>query len=208
MASEPDDGVSAGTDFPAGDCRNGARTEITDDQVNSLIQEFDGNIYPKESDTFSVPPSRDGSASSAGAIGLPDDYWSGSGDKIVTLVDNVRDGNFYDTNNANGFSYIAGFYSSGVDDFVDRLVMTIDAFDWIHRTGANPPHEPTTDLCTSAPARPFLYEGVFAHEYQHLLLNYVDTGRDDLDERGPVRLGPDAHRLRRPERPDHGSGVG
>jgi hypothetical protein len=176
VASEPDDGVSAGTDFPAGDCRNGPRTEITDAQVNSLIHEFDGNIYPLESDAFSVPPSRDGSGSLAGLVGLPDDYWSGDGDNVVTLVDNVRDGNFYDTNNANGFSYIAGFYSSGVDDFVDRLVMSIDAFDWLHRTGANPPHEPTTDLCTSAPARPYLYEGVFAHEYQHLLLNYVDTG--------------------------------
>jgi hypothetical protein len=176
VASEPDDGTSAGTDFPAGDCRNGERTDVTDAQVNSLIEQFDGNIYPTESDAFSVPPPRDGSDSAAAAIGLPADYWNGDGDKVVTLVDNVRDGNFYDTNNANGFSYIAGFYSSGVDDFVDRLVMTIDAFDWIHRTGANPPHEPTTDLCTSAPARPFLYEGVFAHEYQHLLLNYVDTG--------------------------------
>ena len=176
VASEPDDGVSTGTDFPDGDCRNGPRTEITDDQVNYLIGEFDGNIYPLESQTFSVPPSRDGSNSAAAAVGLPPDYWEGDGDNTVVLVDNVRDDNFYDTNNANGFSYVAGFYSSGLDGFVDRLVMSIDAFDWLHRTGANPPHEPTSDLCTSAPARPFLYEGVFAHEYQHLLLNYVDTG--------------------------------
>ncbi len=54
--------------------------------------------------------------------------------------------------------------------------MTIDAWDWLHRTGANPPHEPTADPCTSAPARPFLYEGVFAHEYQHLLEYYEDPG--------------------------------
>ena len=52
--------------------------------------------------------------------------------------------------------------------------MTIDAFDWLHRTGPNPPHAPSSDLCLNAPARPFLYEGVFAHEYQHLLENYVD----------------------------------
>ena len=52
--------------------------------------------------------------------------------------------------------------------------MTIDAFDWLHRTGANPPNEPRGDLCPNATARPFLYEGVFAHEYQHLLENYVD----------------------------------
>ena len=90
------------------------------------------------------------------------------------LVDNVRDENFYDTNNQQGFSYVAGFFSSSYGQFLDRNAMTIDAFDWLHRTGDNPPHEPTEDLCTSAPARPNLYEGVFAHEYQHLLLSYVD----------------------------------
>ena len=52
--------------------------------------------------------------------------------------------------------------------------MTIDAFDWAHRTGANPPDDRPTDPCTSAPARPHLYEGSFAHEYQHLLESYQD----------------------------------
>ena len=52
--------------------------------------------------------------------------------------------------------------------------MTIDAFDWAHRTTANPPDAATADLCTSRPARPHLYEGTFAHEYQHLLQYYQD----------------------------------
>ncbi len=90
-------------------------------------------------------------------------------------MDNVRDTNFYDEDNQSNFTYIAGFFSSQVNDFFNRNVMTIDSFDWIHRTGADPAHEPTTDLCTSAPARPFLYEGVFAHEYQHLLEHYEDA---------------------------------
>jgi hypothetical protein len=176
VASDADD-VSDATDFPFGDCRNGPRTEITDDQVNYLIDQFDGNIHPTETETFSVPPERDGTdAPLAELLGLPPDYYQGEGDDTVVLVDNVRDENFYDTNNQSGFSYVAGFYSSGLDDFVNRTAMTIDAFDWLHRTGADPPHEPTTDLCTSAPARPFLYEGVFAHEYQHLLERYVDPG--------------------------------
>ncbi len=38
----------------------------------------------------------------------------------------------------------------------------------------NPPDDPSTDACASAPARPHLYEGVFAHEYQHLLESYED----------------------------------
>ena len=171
------DDVSTATDFPDGDCRNGERTQITDEQVQYLIGQFDSNIYPKESDTFSVAPARDGTNSDLSALlGLPPDYYEGDGDDIVALVDNVRDENFYDTNNQNTLSYIAGFYSSFFDDILNRLTMTIDAFDWLHRTGANPPHEPTTDPCTSAPARPFLYEGVFAHEYQHLLERYEDPG--------------------------------
>jgi hypothetical protein len=52
--------------------------------------------------------------------------------------------------------------------------MTIDAYDWVHRTTANPPDDPTSDPCTSRSARPFLYEGTFAHEYQHLLQYYQD----------------------------------
>ena len=42
--------TSIGTDFQAGDCRNGPRTVIGDDQVNYLIGQFDNNILPKESD--------------------------------------------------------------------------------------------------------------------------------------------------------------
>jgi hypothetical protein len=90
------------------------------------------------------------------------------------LVDNVRDSNYYDTNNANTLPYIAGFYYSVFDDYFDRTVMSIDSWDWLHRTGEDPLHEPSSDPCLSAPARPFLYEGVFAHEYQHLLHRYID----------------------------------
>ena len=157
VASDEDE-VSTDTNFPDGDCRNGERTTITDAQVAYLVDQFDNNILPKESETFSVAPDRDGSdAVLPGLVGLPDDYYTGDGDDTVVLVDNVRDENFYDTNNQNGFSYVAGF-SSSYGRFLDRNAMTIDAFDWLHRTGDNPPHEPTSDLCTSAPARPNLYE--------------------------------------------------
>jgi Immune inhibitor A peptidase M6 len=163
--------TSSDTDFQLGDCRNGVRTQITDAQVDYLKAQFDENIYPKESAAFSVPPDRDGSHA---LLGPPFDP-TGDGDDIVVLVDNVRDDNFYDFNNTQAFSYIAGFFSSQINTLFDRNVMTIDAFDWLHRTGANPPHEPVPgDNCASAPARPFLYEGVFAHEYQHLLEQYED----------------------------------
>jgi hypothetical protein len=161
--------------FPAGDCRLQVptSTQITDDQVAHLVDEFDDNMYPKESATFSTPPDRDGSQAQLG----PDangngGVYTGAGEKIVTLVDNVRDDNFFDFP-ANP-TYIAGFFASFFNELFDRNVMTIDAYDWLHRTTADPMNEPTDDLCTSRPARPFLYEGVFAHEYQHLLHYYTD----------------------------------
>jgi hypothetical protein len=160
--------VANDTAFPAGDCRNAVAgtTTVTDAQVGDLITQFDTNMFPKETAAFSTPPDRDGSnAQVAGDF-------SGDGDKTVTLVDNIRDDNYYDFPEAS--TYIAGFFSSGINELTDRNVMTIDAFDWAHRTGANPPDQPTSDPCTSRPARPRAYEGTFAHEWQHLLLYYVD----------------------------------
>ena len=91
--------------FPAGDCRNDlGLTDITDAQVNSFIHEFDANIYPKESQSFSTPPTRDGSESSLGAD------WQVSpaqADDIAVLVDNVRDANYLDPSTPDGQTYIA-----------------------------------------------------------------------------------------------------
>ncbi|MBW8732676.1 MAG: peptidase M6, partial [Terrabacter sp.] len=81
-------------------------------------------------------------------------------------------------------TYIAGFFSSQFNELLDRNVMTIDAFDWLHRTGANPPDDPTTDICTSRTARPRLYEGTFAHEYQHLLQYYQDPAEVNFINEG------------------------
>ncbi len=160
--------VANDTAFPAGDCRGPDAAVVTDEQVAALVTEFDTNMYPRESEAFSVPPARDGTNAA-----IEGDF-TGAGDRIVTLVDNVRDDNFYDfpTNP----TYIAGFFTGQFNELFDRNVMTIDAFDWLHRTGAAPVDEPTDDLCTSRPARPRLYEGTFAHEYQHLLHYYTDPG--------------------------------
>ena len=163
--------VANDTDFPAGDCRND-RTTITDAQADYLADEFDNRILPKESAAFSVAPDRDGTNSPYVADGFD---FSGAGNKTVTLVDNVRDEQYYDLDNVNGFTYIAGFFSSTISEATDRNVMTIDAYDWLHRTGATPPDDSAPgDNCKSAPARPYLYESTFAHEYQHLLESYVD----------------------------------
>ena len=161
--------------FPAGDCRSAVAdsTSVSEAQVNELVQQFDTNMYPKETAAFSTPPDRDGSKAQLG----PDKngnggVYGGGGEKTVTLVDNIRDDNFYDFPAAS--TYTAGFFSSFLNEIFDRNVMTIDAFDWTHRTTATPPDSSTSDPCTSRPSRPWLYEGVFGHEWQHLLQYYTD----------------------------------
>ncbi|GAA3338090.1 hypothetical protein GCM10020358_16900 [Amorphoplanes nipponensis] len=157
--------------FPAGDCRAASSVEVTDAQLGALVREFDETIYPRETTAFSVPRERDGTA----AMLTGADY-TGAGGRTVTLVDNVRDDNFAEFPKTP--TYIAGFFSAQINELVDRNVMTIDAYDWRHRTGAAPPDEPTADLCTSRPARPRMYEGTFAHEWQHLLQSYTDPGEE------------------------------
>ncbi len=172
--------VATDLEFQPGDCRNGVRTQVSDAQVQSLIRAFDRVIYPRESAVFSTPPSRDGTKALLG----PPFHPQGAGNRVVVLVDNIRDEAYFDLNNGEGFASAIGIYSSAVDNLFDRNMMSIDAYDWLHRTGARPPHQPSPgDRCADAPAWPFLIEGVFAHEYQHLLESHADPDEVDwLDE--------------------------
>ena len=180
VASDTDD-TSTATDFPDGDCRNGPRTQLTDAQASYLLAEFDANIFPKESSTFSVAPERDGALrlsdlldESLAELVNPNGPATGRSSSWTTCGTRASTTSTLRT----GSSYIAGFFSDQLNEALDRNIMTIDAFDWLHRTGASPPDEPVPgNFCTSAPARPFLYEGVFAHEYQHLLESYEDPAR-------------------------------
>jgi hypothetical protein len=161
--------------FPAGDCRTRVAntTMVTDAQVAGLVTRFDTNMYPKETAAFSTPPDRDGTD----AVVKPDadgngGVYTGGGDKTVTLVDNVRDANYHTFPAAP--TYLGGFFSPQLNELLDRNVLTIDAFDWAHRTGTDPPDEPAADPCTSRPAAPNLYEATYAHEWQHLAHYYTD----------------------------------
>ena len=173
--------VQNNTTFPAGDCRNddASRLAVTQEQVDYFVHEFDTNIYPKESETFSVAPSHDGTHSPFAGVFGNADYFVGDGNRTVILVMNIRDSNYFDTNNAHGLGYIVGVHHGTVSDAADRNIITIDSYDWKHRIGANPPNEPVAgNACTSAPAKPFLIEGTFAHEYQHLLERYASPGEE------------------------------
>lgn len=163
--------VQADLSWPAGDPRT---TPVVDcDQAAYLMGEFDNNMYPIETNFFGMPDFHDGSFSLLEAWGyVPPGYYFDSLGRQIVLVENVRDENYYDPNYP---IYIAGFYSDTLEAYFDRNAMTIDAYDWENRTGPNG-------------TRPYLYEGIFAHEYQHLLHsdydgdeeNFINEGMSDL----------------------------
>ena len=172
-----------------------ASTEITDAQVatwsTSSTPTCSRRRPPRSARRRTATAPTPCSARSNGNGGV----YTGAGDKTVTLVDNVRDDNFYDFPAAP--TYIAGFFFSQFNELIDRNVMTIDAYDWLHRTGAEPAgradgrpvHQPPGP---AAPVRGRVRARVAAPAA--LLHRPV---RDDLDQRGPVRLRPDPDRLRR-----------
>jgi hypothetical protein len=162
--------VQANLAWPAGDPR--PTPEIFCEQAEYMMGEFDNNMYPTEVDFFGPPDAHDGSGALlpglVPSLGLPPDYYADPAGRQIVLVSNVRDENYYDSTFP---LYIAGFYSSTLELYFDRNVMTIDAFDWADRTGPDG-------------SRPFLYEGVFAHEYQHLLHDDYDSGEETFVNEG------------------------
>jgi hypothetical protein len=181
VAADKDD-TSRGLWYPEGDCRNDYpdRIKVTNAQIEYFMDEFEGNMYPTESDFFSVPPRRGGQDQLMSDffpdLVKPNDYRDkGAGRRIVTLVDNVRDDQFYDMDDSQDLGRIGGFFSSTLNELHDRNVMSIDSWNWKYSTGANPPSNPVPgNVCESVVGQPFSYEGTFAHEYQHLLMYYED----------------------------------
>ncbi len=153
--------------WPAGDPR--PTPVITCEQTAYLLSEFDNNMYPVETDFFGTPDFHDGSFGWLDtAVGLPDGYWNNADGRQVVLVSNIVDDSYYDPTYPN---YIAGFYSPSFEDYFDRNIMSIDAYDWENRVGPDG-------------TRPYLYEGVFAHEYQHLLHDDYDSDEENFINEG------------------------
>jgi hypothetical protein len=92
----------------------------------------------------------------------------GEGEKVWILIYNLKDEAYYD---ATQRSYVAGYFSSYEDYVNTKNMIHIDTYDWIHRTTGTAP-------------RPYLYEGVFAHEYQHLLHADMDADEESWVDEG------------------------
>ncbi len=94
------------------------------------------------------------------------------GQKVWILIHNIRDASYYFPGQT---SYIAGYFSASEDAENNKNMMHIDSYDWENRVGPGV-------------ARPYLYEGVFAHEFEHLVHfdidpdepSWVDEGLADL----------------------------
>lgn len=88
----------------------------------------------------------------------------GQDDALITLVYNVTDESYYDCAET---TYTAGYFAPEFLTEYDLNVMVVDAFDWANRIG---------DQTGNPIGRTELYEGVIAHELEHLLQNYSDPG--------------------------------
>ena len=98
-----------------------------------------------------------------GEIGLADPADPNS-DALVVLAYNVQDEAYYDCAVT---TYTAGYFAPELIDEAGMNVVVIDSFDWANRTG---------DQTGNPVGRSHLYEGVIAHELEHLLMNYSDAG--------------------------------
>lgn len=120
---------------------------ITQEQVDKLRDEFDKNIYQKDTEFFGVPNSRTGQNP---ALKVPAGYYAPTDgiERVIMLVDNCRDENYYDPSYP---FYVAGFFSPTFARYFDRNVINIDTNRWDTRIPNNS-----------------IY-GTVAHEFQHLI---------------------------------------
>ena len=119
---------------------------VSQEDIDYLLGEFSGNIVPTDSAIFGTPDFHDGENS--GYLG----EYNGSARNVI-LVSNIKDEGYYDETYP---YYVAGFYSPSFENYFDRNIISIDSHQWEERVGPDG-------------ARPYLYEGVIAHEYQHLI---------------------------------------
>ena len=151
------------------------RNVITDAQVTYFVDQFDEQHRAEDDGDLQLAAEsrRDRRAAPALAPALFPTTTQGPGSKIVTLIANFRDENYRDITFP---SYVAGYHSSDINDVrqperdVDRLLRLAPPH------GREPAERAVDRACHNRPAQPFKYEGVFAHEYQHLLEFWASPG--------------------------------
>ena len=134
---------------------------ITPDQIDYIGQEFDARIW--ESDVFHF-------GNYEARSPRPDI----DGKRAAIFVHNIRDDAYWGPYRF----YIAGYFSSGLNDLLKLNAIFIDSFNWKDRTGVNP----------TTPSLSYLYEGIVAHEFQHLIHSDVDANETDFINEGMAEI--------------------
>jgi hypothetical protein len=132
---------------------------ITQAQINALGEELTNHIVAVDEAHY-------------GDIGTAVGDDGTSSDALVMLVYNVQDESYYDCSVS---TYTAGYFAPEYIDDAGMNVIVVDAYDWANRIGDDA-------------ASPNLYEGVIAHELEHLLMNYSDPGEVSWVDEGLADL--------------------
>ncbi len=135
--------------------------EITEEQIDYFVTEFDNNIYPTVTDFFGVPDFHDGSnAELDDLIGAPSDYYYDPLGRTMVMISNIGDTYYRDPTFP---SFIAGFYWGTYEYYFDRNIININADFW------------ETHLYPTETGTGFV--GTTAHEMQHLIHGDYSPGQ-------------------------------
>jgi len=150
--------VATNLSFPEGDPRNDdpEKINITDEQVNYMIDEFDAVIYPNVTHYFGYPDNLTGENSLFESWEYPFFETEDPG-KVMIMVFNIIDESYYDPEYP---YFIAGFFSPTTELYYDRNIIHVDSYNWTGRTNG-------TD-------GKYDFEATIAHEFQHLVHNDLD----------------------------------
>ena len=130
---------------------------VTQEQADMMRDEFENNIYIKDTEFFGNENYHDGSNSVLEVLGyVPEGYYDSESGKNIILIENIKDESYYQDVN----TYVAGFYWGLIEQYVDRNIITIDSYALFARMPNDNPNW-----------APYQYDafGTVAHEFQHLI---------------------------------------
>ncbi len=150
--------------FPVGDPRNAftSRISITDQQVEYIIGQYDNTVSPLETEYYAPAPPRNGSGGLFEEHDYPEAmlFRTHQPGKLMIMVFNIVDENYWNVS----YPYmVLGYFSPSLSDDYARNIIHLDVWDWDNRSGPQ-----------TLSDRAYQIEGVLAHEYQHLLHNFID----------------------------------
>ncbi|XUX00548.1 MAG: immune inhibitor A [Dehalogenimonas sp.] len=148
---------------------------VTQTQIDYLFDEFNSNIYQKDTQYFGYTLDRNGYGTyedDGETKDIPAVYQTTNPQRVMILVFNIIDEGYYDPTVP---TYIAGYFAPAENENFNRNIIHIDSHDWANRVGADV-------------NRPFLYEGTIAHEYEHAIHYDHDADEPSWTDEGMADL--------------------